>query len=333
LETQEENGAMEVAMRKVLAFFSVVIVFSVLGPRISIAQPVSQPAFPPADQSPPSLLTQVQATDVLADLLTYTATRADARVQVMRSFLQSIAKSDAYDQASPRAKMPPQLSFEEVTNGAVLFVQNGGDQYADPDLKTMSDSQLRQQQTTLTNYNRGQFMHILQQRAAAASMRMYLESINQFDEYEAWAEGKLPAINPATTGPTAATPDEAAARMHQTVGWIREIEWKKSEAEGLSREDFDKKWQQQLAQYRDSIAAKLDGSQRLAAAFARSQPAPIGSPFKAPPQPNYGNSAPIQQPSPAPPVDSMHTKELYQNRSLELWNRWDDNYYDTRYRR
>jgi hypothetical protein len=320
-------------MREIRTLFAVMIALLALGLRGSLAQSTDQSTTQPADLPPPSLLTQVQGTDVLADLLTYTATRADARVQVMRSFLQSIGKSDDYDRAHPRAKMPPQLTFEQVTDGAVQFAQTGGDEYADPDLKTMSDDLLRQRQTTLTNYNRGQFMHVLQQRAAAASMRMYLESINQFDAYEAWAEGKLPATNPAMTGQPATSPDEAASRMHQTVGWIREIEWKKSEAEGLSREDFEKKWQEQLTQYRNAISAKLDGSQRLAAAFARSQPTPIGSPFKAPAQPNYGNRAPIQQPSVAAPVDSMHTKGLYESRSLELWNRWDDNYYDTRYRR
>jgi hypothetical protein len=229
--------------------------------------------------------------------------------------------------------MPPQLSFEQVTSAAILFVQNGGDQYADPDLNTMNDGQLTQQQKTLTNYNRGEFMHILQQRAAAASMRVYLESIGQFDQYEDWADGKLPATNPATTGPAAADPAEAAARMDQTVQWIRDIEWKKSEAEGLSQADFDKKWQTQLTNYHDAIAAKLDGSQRLAAAFAKSQPAPIGSPYKVPSQPDYGtNPAPAQAAPPAP-VASPYTKESFRDANYSLWNMWDDNYYDTRYRR
>jgi hypothetical protein len=105
----------------------------------------------------------------------------------------------------------------------------------------------------------------------------------------------------------------------------------------MSRADFDKKWQQQVQQYHNSITATLDGSQRLAEAFAKSQatlPAASGSIYQVPAQPNYGNAAaPAQPASPQAPVESTHTKELYQNRSLELWNRWDDNYYDTRYRR
>jgi hypothetical protein len=310
-------------LRKLLVLLAVLAGLAI-GPRLAAAAP------------PPDLLTQVQGADVLGDLLTYIAGRADARVHVMRTFLAQIGKADAYDEANPLAQMPRQLSFEQVLGGAILFVQDGGDTYADPALKTMGESQLTQQLATLQNYDRDEFLHILQQREAAGSMRVYLQSIGQFGHYCDWARGKLPATNPVATEPAAATPEQEAGRISDLINWIQDMQWKKAQACGMSRADFEKKWQAQVQQYHDTIMSKLDGMQRLAVAFARSQAAENAAgpgPTQISPQPSaYSPSAPAGQAAPPPPVLSPYTSAHFANADDSLWNMWDDNYWDTGYR-
>jgi hypothetical protein len=309
-------------MRKMLTLLAVVAALA-MGPRPAAAAP------------PPDLLTQVQGADVLADLLTYTADRADTRVHVMRAFLQQIGKADDYDEANPMAQMPRQLSFEQVLGGAILFVQDGGDKYADPALKTMTQEQLPQQLAVLENYDRDEFLHILQQREAAGSMRVYLQSIGEFGHYADWACGKLPATNPVATEPAATTPEQEAARIGDLINSIEAMQCKKAQACGMSQADFQRKWQEEIQQYHDMVASKLDGMQRLATAFAQSQAAenaaPPGPVQISPPPVTY-LPGPPDQPVPPPPVASPYTSERYRDADYSLWNMWDDNYWDTRYR-
>ena len=52
-------------------------------------------------QGNPELLTQVQAADVLSDLITYTVKRANARLQNMQEFLRETGKEAAFEKARP----------------------------------------------------------------------------------------------------------------------------------------------------------------------------------------------------------------------------------------
>jgi hypothetical protein len=285
----------------------------------------------------PDLVVQVQAADVLSDLLTHIDDRADARVDAMRAFLQEIGKSDAYDNASPLVRLPRRLDYPHVFEGATIFVKNGGDKYADPALKTLTDEQLSEQLLLTQNYNKDEFMHLNQQREAAASMRAYLESIGEFSRYQNWARGKAPNADAAATQPMAATPAEVAARMDEMIHSMEAIEWKKAQARGMSRADFDQKWQQQLQQDRASVAEKVNGMKMLADAFARSE-SEASPPLRtrivngATPINTWQNSAPAQAAVQAP-VASPYTKRSYTANDDSLWNMWDDNYWEiTRHR-
>src|SRR4051794_18387018 len=100
-----------------------------LTPRQAAAQEQQQPGAP-------ELLTQVQAADVLSDLITYTAARGDARVQNMQQYLQETGNAAAFQQAHPEAN-DPLMPFSEMFRGAVLFVNGDGGKYADPSLKAL----------------------------------------------------------------------------------------------------------------------------------------------------------------------------------------------------
>src|SRR5262245_10484534 len=88
------------------------------------------------------LLLQLQAAEVLSDLITYTVARADARVIAMQTFLREIGKDGDYAQNQPAVPRDKSMAYNQVFKGAILFVRNGGAKYANPAFASWGEQQL-----------------------------------------------------------------------------------------------------------------------------------------------------------------------------------------------
>jgi len=211
---------------------------SVLTPRCASAQP---------QQGTPALLTQVQAADVLSDLITYTGARADARVQNIEQYLRETGNEAAFEKARPVGKNTL-IPFSELFRAAVLFVQGDGGKFADPSLATLDDGQLSSELTELQVYNIQQFQKLNEQVKTASSIKAFLESRGELEKYRAWAKSKgFAPVSPPKSA------EEAAARMDELVKSAKEIAWTKAQARGMTREEFDKRWADQVKNYQKSV--------------------------------------------------------------------------------
>lgn len=287
-----------------------------------------------ADQpKPPTLLTEVQAADVLGDLLTYFGDLTNARVDAMQEYLRQIGKLDAYQAAHPAPKRVARLAFDQGFKGVVLFIQQGGDKYADPALAKLDNWKLAQERASLQNYNLTLFAHINKQRDLADSMRAYLESIGQFDGYMKWAQTRLKGMPGAATEPVATNAQGLADRLKQLMATDEKAAWARAKNKGMSREEFDKQWQQQQEQQQASLLSRVKGTQELAATLARDQggaATAAGQPAPAPPAP----AAPAAQPGTAtftnvtPGPDDPRWTPNWQATG-DPWGGWADHYPDT----
>jgi len=274
------------------------------------------------------LLVPAQAADVLADLITVTSARADARVDAMHRYLREIGKDEAFYQAKAPPPEKP-IPFNEVFKGAILFVKTGGGaQYADPALAGMNNEQLTNELTELQVYNIQTFQHVVQQRQSVDAMKAYLKSSGNLEGYEKWAKEHAPAE--ATAQPTAKSSEQVAARMGEMIDSARSTAWKKAEARGMSEAEFEQAWKQRVEQHRDEVAKNVEGCKKLAQSLTSSPPpAPAARPLPpASPIITGPGPAPVAPAAPPPTVQSQysqqHTAEMYQQRNDELWNRWDD---------
>jgi hypothetical protein len=275
-------------------------------------------------QAPAGLLIQVQAADVMSDLITYTTVRTDARVASMNEYLGQIGKEGDYANSQPIVQPKKSLAYDQVFKGAVLFVQNGGSKYADPSLSSLSESSLYEKLTEIQMYNIQQFMHLRQQRQACNSLQAYLTSTGQMDNYLKWSGTSAPATQAAAVTPPT-NPQEVAAQMDQRIKLIQDIAWKKAKARGESRADFDQAWAQHVAQFKESVAAKVDGMKALAQSLT--QPPP---PAPTPTVPNaviwhVQGPPPVAAPNLPPPVESRDTDAMYQAKDAQLDTEWGNN--------
>src|SRR5262245_64995855 len=78
------------------------------------------------------LVMQVQAADLLSDLLTWTADRADSRVRTMTEYLRTIGKADEFAKRPQAVANAKPLFYSQLFAGAVQFVKGEGAGYADP---------------------------------------------------------------------------------------------------------------------------------------------------------------------------------------------------------
>jgi len=308
---------------------------------------LSFPAVAAAQDDRGELLIQVQAADVLSDLLTYKLDRADARVAAMQEFLRSVDKESAYQSAAPKLLESTPVYFAQVFQGAVAFVKEGGAQYADPSLKNLNQSQLLNHLTVLQAYNVDQFRKLTAQRQSSNAIAEYLESINQFDAYLKWAKSKAPNATPQQAAPK--TPEEIAARMRETLATARDVAWAKAQAMGMAQEEFDKRWEAHLKEYKEAVAQRVKGMGELAGSLGKSQMAGTAAPAEAAPAPTpeevalgavpvkrpviWQGQLNIIQPPPGPalppPVASKYTNAYFHDQASKgLWNDWDDSYGD-----
>lgn len=296
------------------------------------------------------LVTDVNAADALADLLTYAVDRTDASAAALQKYLSGIGKADAYAANPPAVARAKRMPFNSVFKAAVLFVQNDGEKFADPSLKDRDPSELLDELTELQSYNIQQFMHLNQQRDSCDSMRAYLKSIGEFDKFVAWAEQNAPDVMPAggpATQPAADTPEQLAQRMASLVKYARSIAWRKAEARGVSEADFEKQWQEKVAKYRDGVADKVEGVRALGGSLAKSEIAgsnvpsqqiqptqvpsrrlPLG---RIPPPAIWTAPPPVQQKAPdlPPPVNSPDTDAHFrQLNDQNAWDPWTGQFYD-----
>jgi hypothetical protein len=264
-------------------------------------------------------LVSAQAADVLSNLITLTSQKADSRVDAMHQYLVEIGKAEAFS----HAKEPPKenvLFYNELFKGALLFIKNGGAKYANPALEKMNGEQLTNEFNELQVYNIQTFMHLLQQKRAVDAMEEFLQDGGNLDGYKKWAKEHGIAL----PQPVPTTPQEAAARMDEMIRTAKSTEWAKAEARGISQEEFEKDWKQQVENNRESVARRVDGCKQLAQSLSAPPPPtaerPALSPYGAVTVPKQG---PVPPAPPPPPVPSRYTPEYYQARNHELWDRWD----------
>jgi hypothetical protein len=231
----------------------------------------------------PALLSQVQAADVLSDLITWSADRAAARADSMQQYLREINQFDAFTHAPPPSTAPAAaptatqpLFYDQTFAGAVRFVEQGGDQYADPALKKFNSSQLMKELSALASYNIKQFEYLNQQRASVAAMKNYLQSVGKLRAYIKWAAKRTPEskVSPVASGTagSSSSPKSSSEMVAQTEAMMqaaRATALKRAEAAGTSPSDFDKQWNQKQTEMRADISKRLEGMSDLAAAFSK----------------------------------------------------------------
>jgi len=288
-----------------------------LPPRDAVAQQQQ------AQQGAPELLTQVQAADVLSDLITYTVGRADARVANMQQYLRETGDEAAFAQARPAAK-DPLLPFSELSRAAVVFVNGDGGKYVDPSLKTLNAGQLASELTELQIYNIQQFRQLNDDAKSFASMKEFLKSRGGWDKYATWAKSKG-----FTLAKPPQTVEEAAALMDEMAKSAQEIAWTKAQAQGMSRAEFDKRWADQVKNYKASVDQKVLGCRALASQMMNPPPLPPPPPMMSPRE--YDGPPPGMRGGPSlsrPPLSGQYQQEntagAFKARDDSLWNEFDD---------
>lgn len=269
------------------------------------------------------LVTQVQAADVLSDLITYTNSRADLREAALKKFIAESGKQLEFEKFKPTTPLQPPPPFSKVFQGAVMYVKSGGGHFANPTIKTMSESQLTSELTELQVYNIQEFMKLGEKKKSIDTMRAFLTSVGELDKYKQWSKDSTISQAPA------ATAQDVEARMDETMKAAKAIAWSKAQARGVSEADFEKQWTEQVKEYKEAVKTKVEGVKSLAQSLSEPPPAQPAQQqkFEPPAVALYPQAPPppsIQPPSLPPTVQSKATNEMYQQQNNELWNRFDD---------
>lgn len=276
-----------------------------------------------AQQSKSATLTDVQAADLMSELLTYYGDLANRRIDAMRAFIADIGKKDDYEIKRPAAPARKEITFAEAFKGTIQFVEQGGAKYADPALAKMSPADLQKELEALQHYNLQQFLYLNTQRDEAARMRVYLESIGQFDEYLKWAQVHAPrTLNLLTTAPTTQDAQAFARWLGEEVGAMKARAWQRAQAQGMSQEQFDKQWEQKKDALEADINQRVEGVKLLGAHFAPRSGLPQGPPASS----SAGVSLP---PLPgAPPANARNSSSQFQGPPVTANDpRWQPYYY------
>jgi hypothetical protein len=214
------------------------------------------------------LLSQVQAADVLSDLLTFTADRLSARAVGMGNYLKQINQLDAFDQFKPATATPGKIDYTQLFSGAVNFVKNGGDKYSDPSLAKLSDAQLRNELTALQTYDVREFAFLNQKRQITERVKSFLISINEFDGYRKYAGDLAPS--PTTSTTSSLTAQQQVAHVENLVKAARAAAWARAKAKGVSQSDFDAQWAAKENQFKTQVSQRVQAMGALSASIAAS---------------------------------------------------------------
>ena len=318
-------------MKSVFSLMMVIASIGFITPRLLADAPAA-----PAD-----LVQQVQAADLLADLITYTVDRADAQLKDAQGYLEKVGKLQAYERARPMPPMPRPLNYMLLFRGSLAFVEGDGAKYADSSVNGEPASALYEDLTAAQYYNMHEFLHFNEQRRAFASIQAYLQSIGQWGQFLAstgeTATAENVGVGSAATQPVPTTPQEVAARMGDLIHFIKETAWKAAQAKGTGRDDFDKQWSERVKQYRQRVMAGIEEAQPIEGGFGKAEvvganppPAPAPAETTAAPTPPQVIYVTQQEDIGAnhqlpPPVESPYSNSLYRGRDLSLWGMWDFN--------
>jgi hypothetical protein len=214
----------------------------------------------------PTLLQQAQAADLLSGLLTYYDDLTTARHDAMRSYLQQIGKLEDYQTHKPAAPPRQEPAFDQAFKGAVLFVQQRPGNAADTALGKMPTDQLRTEFAAIQAYNLQQFIDLTRKRDEVGSMKAYLDQKSQFDGYMRWAQQNLAIAATAApaTRPTTQSAQAFADWIADQAGDLKAKAWEQAQARGVSREDFEKQWQDKLVELRRRIDSRIQTMRQLA---------------------------------------------------------------------
>jgi len=242
------------------------------------------------------LVAQVQAADVLSDLLTWTCNLAEARVNCITAFLKESGKLEACSSSKVQLPQEKPLFYGQIFKGAVQFIKDGGAKFADPAIARMTDQQLTSELTELQSYNIQQFVYLNQQRKIATFARAYIDSAGLSESYIKFAHAKSPGmpVDRTTAQPAALGAEQQVAAMEQMVAAARDAAWKRASRKGISQSDFDKQWKTKVENFRADVSKRVEGMQALGLAFAGNKyNAPLpGPPLEGPPNDPYSFLAP-----------------------------------------
>lgn len=230
-------------------------------PAMALAQPA--PATPPA----PDRLTEVRAADLISELLTYYGDLSISRADSMRTFMDEIGKGDEFKVRIVNVPKPTRMTFQEVFQSAVLFIQQGGSKYSDPALAKMTPPQLETELIALQEFNLQQFLFFNSQRDQIAKIRAYLESIGQFDEYLTWSQKRMADPMLSTTGPATRSIQAGANWLADQLAHARAKAWEKAKAKGMTEEEFDAQWKMQINKVKDDSEKRVDAMQSAGSFF------------------------------------------------------------------
>lgn len=279
-----------------------------------------------AESADPRLLQQVQAADLMSQLLTWTGDRANARVESMREYLEDHRLATGYDQNPPATPKVARLPYSQIFAQVTHFVAiGGGAKYSDPGLARLTDAQLRRELDALQGYNMDLFMLLNRQWDQAESMRLYLEQCHELKGYLGWSESRLPSsllMRPATQ------PADLALRLETIADQIREAEWKRSQAQGMTRQAFEAAWTRRTTEFRRRVAERVKANYELARSFRQPGRSPIE-----PDEPSAAPAAAVVQPDNSPlmsPDDPRWSSQFYHSPVVgdlpPNWGEWGDGY-------
>lgn len=253
--------------RAIVCGLAAVVLFGVALRPAAAQTPQTQAQAQPQAQ----LLQQVQAADVLSNLITWYGDRTLSRVDAMRDYLKQKNLLNAYERQTTPIAPPRRLAYDQIFRGAVQFIQQGGSNYADPSLTKLTEPRLRTELAALQSYNLRQYLDLGGQCDTANSMRIFLQQQGQYQGYLNWAGAQLRQIEATTTHP-ATNPAQVAVRMEQVPPQIKEDAWKRAQAQGMSRDAFEQQWKQRQDLLRRSVADRVQANAALAQALQQQNP-------------------------------------------------------------
>jgi hypothetical protein len=272
--------------------------------------------------------TQIQAADVLSRFLTDLNARAEARFEAMSSFLRETGASRAYTRQRKAPQRPASAEFDRVYLGAIQFIKDGGESYADPALPRLDTPRLLAQLRLLQAYNIQQFLALDMRQKELHAISAFLQSNHQLPAYQQWAaKRKVDQQPPAQSElPPADSAAAFAKEMKSRLEAARAEGWREAQANGLTAEQFDQQWSRRQLQQQRLIGYRLS-----AIASAAAPPSPSSAP---PPPSDSASPLPPLAPSAVPaPSDSSVTVydprwSPYYYGPTDAWNGWDDTFMD-----
>jgi hypothetical protein len=240
----------------------------------------------------------------------------------MSSFLRETGASRTYARQRKPPERPASAAFDRVYLGAIQFIKDGNESYADPALTKLDTPKLLAQLRLLQGYNIQQFLALDMRQKELHAMSAFLQSTGATAAYQQWAANRKVNQQPPEWSqlPSADSAAGFAKEMKSRFEAERAEAWREAQAKGLTAEQFDQQWSRQQLQQQRLIGYRLSA---IAAAAAPGSAAP------SPASPPSNSGSPL---APAPAESSVTVYDPrwspYYYGPSDAWNGWDDTFTD-----